>query len=98
MRTSIKVSAIVLGASAMLGASASTASAGGWGWGHSSRTTLVCGNTAQKAVASDGGIMVGVDQEANAPVFCQNGKGNAALNFTPDFDYFNFGLREANTA
>jgi hypothetical protein len=54
--------------------------------------TNVCGNADQTAVAFPDSILADVEQEAEGPVFCQNGENNTAVNYSPEFNFLDLGL------
>ncbi|MET8677944.1 hypothetical protein ABZW18_10205 [Streptomyces sp. NPDC004647] len=83
MRTSLKLSVMAVAVAAMLGASASAATA------HDKGRQLddpvnICGNADQSITGSDSAVLADIEQEAEGPVFCQNGENNTAINFAPE--------------
>ncbi|MET8681111.1 hypothetical protein ABZW18_26895 [Streptomyces sp. NPDC004647] len=92
MRTSVKLSVMAIAVAAMLGASASAATAHDkWKSDDPSQVNF-CGNVEQEASAEDEAILAGLEQEAEGPVFCQNGENNTAVNWTPEFTFIDVDL------
>ncbi|MFF3765514.1 hypothetical protein ACFYYR_15700 [Streptomyces sp. NPDC001922] len=84
MRTSIKASVLAIAAVAALGVSATTATAHERHAKDGDLQANICGNTDQTAFAFDDAALADVDQEAEGPVFCQNGENNTAINYAPE--------------
>ncbi|MFF3763661.1 hypothetical protein ACFYYR_06170 [Streptomyces sp. NPDC001922] len=89
MRTALKMSVMAIAVVAALGTSAATAGA------HEKKKDddkqiNVCGNVDQTAFAADYAALSYVEQEAEGPVFCQNGKNNNAFN--DESEYYGVGL------
>ncbi|MER5968499.1 hypothetical protein ABT112_01900 [Streptomyces sp. NPDC002055] len=79
MRTALKMSVMAIAVVAALGTSAATAGA------HEKKKDddkqiNICGNVDQSAFAFDDAYLADVRQEAEGPVFCQNGEHNTAIN------------------
>ncbi|MGP4000040.1 hypothetical protein [Streptomyces sp. 8N706] len=80
MRTAVKVSAVALAVAAAISTSATTAIAQPGG---AEFQANACGNTSVTAFAFDDSELQDIEQEAEGPVFCQNGTDNSAISYTP---------------
>lgn len=90
MRTALKMSVMAIAVVAALGTSAATAGA------HEKKKDddkqiNICGNVDQTAFAFDDAYLADVHQEAEGPVFCQNGENNHVYNDQSEY-YGVYGL------
>ncbi|MFF3767301.1 hypothetical protein ACFYYR_24865 [Streptomyces sp. NPDC001922] len=82
MRTSLKMSVMAVAAIAAIGASATSAVAYDKKKDDDKQIN-VCGNSDATAFAAHDAYLYDIEQEAEGPVFCQNGKNNTAVNYAP---------------
>ncbi|WP_432092192.1 hypothetical protein [Streptomyces sp. bgisy100] len=91
MRTSLKMSVMAVAAVAAIGASATSAVAYDKKKDDDKQINF-CGNSDSTAFAFDDAFQYDIEQEAEGPVFCQNGKNNTAINYAPKVHLVYLGL------